>query len=175
MRPACAASTLIYAKIRQHAGYAPQRRHDGGLSACPATPGRHRDRGAGSPAGAHILPLSRQEKPAGMGIVHACTGISGDTIRKARRDGIVPLFHGPRMTGVTRAALSTPPPAAFRPVLPIGLFMRGPLPSGQLFLNPVFPAVACFPSPAGLRLAVLGTCGGFFPALLPWRASAAPW
>lgn len=29
-----------------------------------------------------------------------------------------------------------------------------------VFLTP-FPAVACFPAPDGLRLAVLGTCGGF--------------
>lgn len=37
-----------------------------------------------------------------------------------------------------------------------------PAPEGPfVFTSPHSPAVACFPAPVGLRLAVLGTCGGF--------------
>ena len=67
---------------------------------------------------------------------------------------------------VSRAARNWRPPVRrsrrHRPP-PFGLpcrtrpFLRGPLLPGQPRFP--FPAVACFPAPKGLRLAVLGTCG----------------
>lgn len=45
--------------------------------------------------------------------------------------------------------------------IPHDAFSRpGPRRASCLHLTP-FPAVACFPAPVGLRLAVLGTCWGF--------------
>ncbi len=46
-------------------------------------------------------------------------------------------------------------------VIPHDAFSRpGPQRAFCLHVTP-FPAVACFPAPVGLRLAVLGTCWGF--------------
>lgn len=66
-------------------------------------------------------------------------------------------FTGCSQLASTRAALSSPPPAAFRPAVSHTSILAGPLLPGQPRFP--FPAVACFPAPKGLRLAELGTCG----------------
>lgn len=57
-------------------------------------------------------------------------------------------------------------------VIPHDAFSRpGPQRAFCLHVTP-FPAVACFPAPVGLRLAVLGTCGGFLGTWLSGYFSA---
>ena len=68
-----------------------------------------------------------------------------------------PGFTGCSQLASTRAALSSPPPAAFRPAVSHTAILAGAPSPGQPRFP--FPAVACFPAPKGLRLAELGTYG----------------